>query len=113
MLPTGSEAQALGHLGNYHYFIPRGQHREALREAYSCTEKFPALGVQVLPEDLFSKPYRFLWQHAVGQDKAPRRSISATTAPGGGPLPRPSGSPSQACLKRRCTQRRSDTSRTI
>jgi hypothetical protein len=73
MPPTASEAQALGHLGNYHYFILRGQHREALLEAYSCTEKFPALGVQILPEDLFSKPYRFLLQHAVSPGKPARQ----------------------------------------
>jgi hypothetical protein len=52
------EVCALGHFGNYHYFLLRGEPRQALIAAYRCTERFPALGVQLFPRELFSRDYR-------------------------------------------------------
>jgi hypothetical protein len=49
---------ALGHLGNYHYFLLRDQPEQALLCAYRCTEQFPALGVWLFPVELFSQDYR-------------------------------------------------------
>jgi hypothetical protein len=49
---------ALGDLGNYHYFLLRDQPEQALISAYRCTERFPALGVRVLPVGLFSRDWR-------------------------------------------------------
>lgn len=55
---SGDEVCALGYLGNYHYFLIRGEPRQALIAAYHCTERFPALGVQLFPAQLFSGDYR-------------------------------------------------------
>ena len=49
---------AMGHLGNYHYFLLRDQPEQALLSAYRCTEQFPALGVWLFPVELFSRDYR-------------------------------------------------------
>ena len=49
---------AMGHLGNYHYFLLRDQPEQALLSAYRCTEQFPALGVWLFPVELFSQDYR-------------------------------------------------------
>jgi hypothetical protein len=49
---------ALGDLGNYHYFLLQGQLEHALISAYRCTERFPALGVTVLPAGLFSQDWQ-------------------------------------------------------
>jgi hypothetical protein len=49
---------AMGHLGNYHYFLLRDQPEQALLSAYRCTEQFPALGVELFPVELFSRDYR-------------------------------------------------------
>jgi hypothetical protein len=51
---------AMGHLGNYHYFLLRDQPEQALLSAYRCTEQFPALGVWLFPVELFSRDYRHL-----------------------------------------------------
>ena len=65
---TADEVHALGHLGNYYYFLLRDQHRKALIAKYTCTERFPALGVQMSPPELFSEPYRSAGQEvACGQ----------------------------------------------
>jgi hypothetical protein len=52
------EVAAIGHAGNYSYFLLNDEPRLALIEAYSCTERFPALGVQLFPVDIFSQDYR-------------------------------------------------------
>jgi hypothetical protein len=53
-----AHVSALGHFGNYHYFLLRGQPDHALIAAYQCTEQFPALGVSLFPVELFSRDYR-------------------------------------------------------
>jgi hypothetical protein len=55
---TGDQICALGYLGNFAYFLVRGDPRQALISAYKCTERFPVLGVQLFPVQLFSKDYR-------------------------------------------------------
>jgi hypothetical protein len=55
---TGDQVCALGYLGNYAYFLVRGDPRQALISAYLCTERFPVLGVQLFPTQLFSRDYR-------------------------------------------------------
>jgi hypothetical protein len=57
---TPDEVHAFGHLGNYYYyyFLLRDEPRRALAEAYTCTERFPWLGVQMFPRELFGKDYR-------------------------------------------------------
>ncbi|QDQ09411.1 hypothetical protein [Streptomyces spectabilis] len=55
---TDEEVAAIGHAGNYSYFLLNDESRLALREAYRCTERFPALGVQLFPVEMFSKDYR-------------------------------------------------------
>jgi len=55
-----AHVSALGHLGNVYYFILRDQPEQALISAYSATERFPALGVNVLPPALFSRNWRSL-----------------------------------------------------
>jgi hypothetical protein len=53
-----AHVSALGHLGNYYYFLLRDQPAHALIAAYQCTERFPALGVSLFPVELFSRDYR-------------------------------------------------------
>jgi hypothetical protein len=55
---SAAEVWALSKLGSFHYFIIRGDEKLALLQAYSCTEKFPALGVAMFPPELFSQDYR-------------------------------------------------------
>jgi hypothetical protein len=55
---SAAHVAALGHFGNYHYFLLRDQVEQGLREAYRCTERFPALGVRMFPAELFSRDYR-------------------------------------------------------
>jgi hypothetical protein len=55
---SAAHVSALGHLGNYFYFLARNQPNYALVSAYTCTETFPALGVSVLPVGLFSRDWR-------------------------------------------------------
>jgi len=55
---SAAQVTALSHLGNFHYFILRNEEPLALIEAYLCTEKFPALGVQMFPDTLFSQDYQ-------------------------------------------------------
>jgi hypothetical protein len=56
--PSAEQVRALGHLGNYYYSLICKEPRQALIDAYLCTERFPALGVQILPPDFFSRDYR-------------------------------------------------------
>jgi hypothetical protein len=55
---TGDEVRALGHYGNFYYFLLRDEPRQALISAYRCTEQLPVLGVLRLPVELFSRDYR-------------------------------------------------------
>lgn len=48
---------AMGHLGNYHYFLLRDQPEQALLSVYRCTEQFPDLGIRLFPVELFSQDY--------------------------------------------------------
>jgi hypothetical protein len=49
---------AVGHAGNYSYFLMNDEPRLALLEAYLCTQRFPMLGVQLFPVEIFSRDYR-------------------------------------------------------
>jgi hypothetical protein len=55
---SAEQVVALSHFGNYHYFLLRDQREHALLEAYRCAERFPALGVRLLPAALFSRDFR-------------------------------------------------------
>jgi hypothetical protein len=68
---SAAQVAALSHLGNFHYFILRNEERLALIEAYSCTEKFPALGVKMFPATLFSWDFqKKLSASSMAADKA-------------------------------------------
>ena len=54
---SGGAVAALSHVGNFHCFILRDEHRLALLEAYRCAEAFPVMAAQLLPADLFSRDY--------------------------------------------------------
>lgn len=70
---SGDQVAALGHLGNYHYFLIQGQERQALIAAYLCTERFPALGVQLYPPQLFSRDYRAAVARSDAREESLRR----------------------------------------
>jgi hypothetical protein len=55
---TVDQIRALGHVGNFYYFVLRDDPRLALLEAYRCTERFPVFAVLLLPSELFSHDYR-------------------------------------------------------
>lgn len=55
---SAQRVAAIGHAGNYNYFLLNDEPRLALLEAYRCTERFPALGVQLFPVEIFSRDYR-------------------------------------------------------
>ena len=55
---SAEQVAAMGHAGNYSYFLLNEEPRLALQEAYRCTERFPALGVQLFPVEIFSRDYR-------------------------------------------------------
>ena len=54
---THAELVALGHLGNFHYFVLRDEPPLALAEAYLCAEKFPLLAIQNFPAGIFARDY--------------------------------------------------------
>ena len=58
--PAVAEVLALGHLVNYYHSLISRVPRQALIDGYQCTELFPALGVQLLPAEYFSRDYRRL-----------------------------------------------------
>jgi hypothetical protein len=66
---TSGQVVAIAHAGNYSYFLMKDEVRLALLEAYRCTERFPALGVQLFPAEIFSRDYS-----AVGQAMVARRA---------------------------------------
>ena len=55
---TADHVAALGHYGNYHYFLLWDQPEHALRQAYLCTERFPVLGIRLFPPELFERDHR-------------------------------------------------------
>lgn len=58
--PSAAEIRALGYLANYYHSLIGRLPRQALIDAYQCTERFPAVGVQMLPAEYFSRDYRRL-----------------------------------------------------
>ena len=75
-LPSAAEVRALGHLANYYHSLISRLARQALIDGYQCTEQFPALGVQMLPAEYFSRDYRRLIS-------GPAVPGAATRCPGG------------------------------
>ncbi|MEV4704460.1 hypothetical protein [Actinoplanes sp. NPDC049316] len=74
---TAEQVAAIGHAGNFSYFMMNGETRLALREAYLCTERFPALGVQLFPPELFSRDYSATGRAMVAR-RARRETIRAS-----------------------------------
>jgi len=66
---TSGQVVAIAHAGSYSYFLMNDEVRLALIEAYRCTERFPALGVQLFPAEIFSRDYS-----AVGRSMVTRRA---------------------------------------
>ncbi|MGW4213492.1 hypothetical protein ACWEIJ_36280 [Lentzea sp. NPDC004789] len=54
---TDEQLVALGHVGNFHYFVLQDDPKQALAEAYLCAEKFPLLAVKIFPMGIFSRDY--------------------------------------------------------
>ena len=71
---SAEQVAAIGHAGNFSYFMLNGELRLALLEAYRCTERFPALGVQLFPVGIFSRDYsatgRAMVARRAGRDRA-------------------------------------------
>jgi hypothetical protein len=57
---------ALGHLGNYYYFLLNGEERLALQHAYSAVERYPMMALDVLPRQLIPESVRSLVPPGVG-----------------------------------------------
>ena len=57
---TRDQVRALGHLGNYWYFLLTGEGRLALAQVYRCTRDFPALAIQYFPRKLYAKDHSAL-----------------------------------------------------
>jgi hypothetical protein len=70
---VAEQVAAIGHAGNYSYFLLNNEPGLALQEAYLCTERFPALGVQLFPVEIFSQDYR-----AAGHNMITRRASRDT-----------------------------------
>ena len=56
------EVRALGHYGNFYYFLIQGEERQALVQAYTCASKFPVLAMQLFPRSLFTVDYLERWR---------------------------------------------------
>lgn len=54
---THTQIVAVGHLGNFHYFVLRDDPRQALAEAYLCAEKFPLLAIEIFPAGIFARDF--------------------------------------------------------
>jgi hypothetical protein len=81
LFTAGSDSvKALNHWGNYYYFMLRDDLRQALMEAYRCTEADPFLGVQLFPAELFSRDYR--WALTKPERRWPRRAWLIAKAAG-------------------------------
>jgi hypothetical protein len=85
-LPSAAEVRALGHLANYYHSLISRLPRQALIDGYQCTEQFPALGVQMLPAEYFSRDYR--------------RLISGPAVPGGPATPAVQAGPAVSAGRR-------------
>jgi hypothetical protein len=48
---------ALGHQGNFYYFLLYDDARQALDQAYICATKFPLLAIEMFPGEIFSRDY--------------------------------------------------------
>jgi len=48
---------AFGHLGSFYYLLLLDDPRQALIEAYSCAERFPLLGIDYFPAEIFSRDF--------------------------------------------------------
>jgi hypothetical protein len=55
---SGQWVAALGHAGNYGYFLLNDEPRLALQEAYRCGVRLPVLAVQLFPVEIFTQDYR-------------------------------------------------------
>ena len=55
---TWRHVSALGHLGNYYYFLLNGEERLALQHAYNAIERYPMMALDVLPRQLISETAR-------------------------------------------------------
>jgi hypothetical protein len=54
---THPQLVAIGHVGNFDYFLLQDDPRQALAEAYLCAEKFPLLAIENFPAEIFSRDY--------------------------------------------------------
>ena len=54
---THEQLVALGHLGNFHYFLLSDDARQALDQAYICAAMFPMLAIEMFPPEIFSHDY--------------------------------------------------------
>jgi hypothetical protein len=54
---THEQLVALGHQGNFYYFLLYDDERQALEQAYICATKFPLLAIEMFPAGIFSHDY--------------------------------------------------------
>jgi hypothetical protein len=54
---THEQLVAIGHLGNFHYFLLSDDPRQALEQAYTCATMFPLLAIEMFPPEIFSRDY--------------------------------------------------------
>lgn len=57
---TWRHISALGHLGNYYYFLLNDEEHLALQHAYSAIERYPMMAIEVLPHEFVSESARSL-----------------------------------------------------
>jgi hypothetical protein len=57
---TWRHISALGHLGNYYYFLLNDEEYLALEHAYSAIERYPMMAIDMLPRELISESARSL-----------------------------------------------------
>jgi len=57
---TWRHISALGHLGNYYYFLLNDEEYLALQHAYSVIERYPMMALSVLPREFISESVRSL-----------------------------------------------------
>jgi hypothetical protein len=72
---SADHVRALAQLGNYYYFLVRGDEKQALIHGYRCAEEYPALAVEVLPVALFSRNW-----HLEAERTRQRREAAALEA---------------------------------
>jgi hypothetical protein len=54
---TREQLVAIGHLGNFYYFLLSDDPRQALEQAYICATMFPLLAIEMFPPEIFSQDY--------------------------------------------------------